>query len=535
MFRIVFACAALVAAAFVSPVVHAHGGEDHSVPPTIAAPVARQVGFGADGSVFQVVIAQSAEAWVLYLADADSNVPVVNAAIDIEAGGWQGKATPTGSDGIYLLAWSPTNAATDVTVMVSAGGQDDLILVSGVGPAPPPVESASEQVAHWTHWTGGGAIGIALAVLMLLATRRRRVVPVLALLALAGTAQAHNGEDHGTQPAAAPVSAGVSIVMPKATQFLLGIRTERVASRQAADTVRVVGRVMPDPAGHARVQPSQPARVLADNDIPLPVAGQAVKRGQVLAVLEPTLSAIEKGDRRAALARIDSDLAIQEREVPRMEALASAIPFRTLETARIRLEQLRRERTQIAGTALGRELLIAPVDGIVTDVHLVPGEVVTSDRVLVEIVDPARLRIEAVVHDVDLASRISGATASSKLLPDAAIPLTKVGVSPRIDPVDQGIHALFSVAPEHAAKLRIGLPVDVYLATGATTLRTPVPRDALVNSGGRQVVFVRIAPESFEARPVVIHQIIGPLAEVAGIRDGDRVVVQGVEQIKAAR
>ncbi|HSV30310.1 MAG TPA: efflux RND transporter periplasmic adaptor subunit, partial [Candidatus Omnitrophota bacterium] len=142
---------------------------------------------------------------------------------------------------------------------------------------------------------------------------------------------------------------------------------------------------------------------------------------------------------------------------------------------------------------------------------------------------------EAVVHDVAVAGRIAGATASSKLIPDHAIPLVQLGVSPRIDAIDQGIHALFQVAPEHARALKVGLPVDVFLATGATTLRTAVPRDAVVQSGGRQVVFVRKAPEVFEARPVVVHQVVGPLAEVFGVQPGDRVVVQGVEQLKAAR
>lgn len=538
--------AALAAALAVStPQAYAHGGEDHgtaaSTPANSSpAPHAAGPGFGAEGGIFQAVLVPAADgSTMIYLADMDSNAPVAGATIEADTGTWQGSARPAGAEGVYVLPWAATVEATDITLMVAAHGHDDLLLVQGIRLPPVNTPPVVPVIAHWTHWAGGIGIGAVAVVGLLGLSRRRRKAAAtalaLALLLVANHAQAHGGEDHGAPAAMAVTQPGAVVTMPKATQFLLGIRTQRIQPQEAADTVRVVGRVIPDPAGFARVQPSQPARVLASADIPLPVPGQTVKRGQVLAVLEPTLSALEKGDRRAALTRIDSELAVQEREVPRMEALHSAIPFRTLETARIRLEQLRREREQIAGIALGRELLVAPLDGVVADVHLVPGEVVTPDRALVEIIDSSRLRVEAIVHDPGVAARITGATASTKLLPDHSFPLKPVGVSPRIDAVDLGVHAVFAVDSAQAGLLRVGLPVDVYLATGATRLRTAVPRDAIAESGGRQVVFVRTAPENFEARPIRIHKTVGPLAEVEGVAAGERIVVQGIEQMKAAR
>lgn len=544
MFRRILSGAALVAALALSAApAHAHGGEDHGAPPAAApAPTVTSAGSGAEGSAFQAVLAPAPHEGktTIFLADADSNVPIANATIEAESGTWQGRAVATATAGVYSIDWLPPAEGADVTLTIAADGRDDLLLFQGVRLPLAPAAGTPPAIAHWTHWAGGAGIGAGLAlVLFALARQRRKVAAIttataLALVLFAQDGFAHGGEDHGAAAAAPPAAEpGAVLTMPKATQFLLGIRTSRIEAQEAADTVRVVGRVIPDPAGHARVQPSQPARVLAES--PLPVPGQIVKRGQMLALLEPTLTAIEKGDRRAALARIDSELAIQEREVPRMEALNSAIPFRTLETARIRLEQLRRERAQIAGTALGRELVVAPVDGVVTDVHLVPGEVVTPDRVLVEIIDPSRLRVEAVVHDVGVAAHITGASAATKLLPDHSFTLAPLGVSPRLDPIDQGVHALFAVAPEQAPLLRVGLPVDVHLATGATRLRTAVPRDAIAESGGRQVVFVRVAPEAFEARPIIVHRIVGPLAEVHGVATGERIVTQGIEQMKAVR
>ncbi len=539
-------CAALAAILSLAPLhAQAHGGEDHgaAAPPASAPlPVTVTLGAGTEGTAFQAVLMPVAKdgSTTLFLADIDTNAPVDGAVIEVEAGSWQGRAVATGAPGTYTLAWLPPAEGADVTLAVAADGRDDLLLAQAVRLPAPAGGAAPPAMAHWAHWSGGAGIGAGVALVVFSLLRRRRggaagVVLLVLVLAAGGEAHAHGGEDHGAGAAPAAPEPGVVLTMPKATQFLLGIRTTRIEAREAADTTRVIGRVIPDPAGYARVQPSQPARVLAEPGLPLPVAGQVVRRGQLLAMLEPTLTALEKGDRRAALARIDSELAIQEREVPRMEALQSAIPFRTLETARIRLDQLRRERAQIAGTALGREAVVAPVDGVVSDVHLIPGEVVTPDRVLVEIIDPAHLRVEAVVHDVSLATRVTGASATTRLLPDHAFTLVKVGISPRVDPADQGVHAVFTVDPKQAPLLRVGLPVDVHLTTGATRLRTAVPRDAIVEAGGRQVVFVRVGPETFEARPIILHQVVGPLAEVHGVAAGECIVTQGVEQMKAVR
>lgn len=537
LFRAALAAAFLILSP--SPVL-AHGGEDHGAPPAPspgpvagAMPGPARTGFAAEGDAFQVVMLPGEDGSTrLFLADLDTNAPITDAVIDVEAAGWQGQAHPE-SPGLYHLAWTPPADGADVTLMIGAQGRDDLVLVRSVAPPPPPAAAAT-PVEHWRHYAAGGLIGVGLGLAGLLLSRRRAAAAaILALLPLSGNALAHDGHDHGAAPPPSPP--GTQLALPKATQFLLGIRTLRVEPREAADTVRVVGRVVPDPAGYARVQPSQPARVVFDANFPLPVPGQWVRRGQVIAVLEPTLTSLERSDKRATLYRVESDIAIQEREAARQAALGGIVAPRTVEDTRTRLDQLRREKQQLVGTALGRDLVTAPLDGIVADVHIVPGEVVTVDRPMIEIVDPTRLRVEAVIHDFALAGRIAGATASSRPMAEQPVPLTLLGVSPRVDALDQGVHALFAVAGEAAGRLRIGMPVDVFVATGATSLRIAVPREAVAEHGGRQVVFVRTAPESFEARPVRVERTVGTLAEIDGLRAGERVVVQGVEQLKAAR
>jgi hypothetical protein len=175
------------------------------------------------------------------------------------------------------------------------------------------------------------------------------------------------------------------------------------------------------------------------------------------------------------------------------------------------------------------------MDGVIADLHVMPGEVIGPDKVMVEIVDPARLRIEAVIHDLTLADTVTAASATSRLLPDTVYGLDLLGISPRVDLVDQGIHAIFVPSARQAQGLRIGMPVDVHLSVGAMRLKLAVPRQAVVDHGGAKVVFIRTGPESFEIRPVKLLRSLGAWAEIDGVAVGDKVVVQGMDQLRGAR
>lgn len=532
-----------------------HGDEVHGDAAAVApaASIDSKLGFGSTGNVFEVVVTPTAEHTAVYVALADTNEPVAGAVVEIEVTGstvWAGTAEPTNDPGIYLLNWTaPAQGRADLAVTVTVGDKADLLLIQGVmasiGEPPPAVTGAGPTglavfSRGWLPWAAGGVLLVLTAGVVALRSRRRTVQAVLLaliLLPLAGQdAAAHGDEDHGGAPepvVAAPASGMVSL--PKASQFLLGIRTIRAEQRSVAESVRLVGKVLPDPAGYARLQPAQTSRVLYDPNYPVPAPGQLVKRGQVLAVVEPTLTNIERSDKQAALYKTESEIALLERQLARWNEVSDLVVRKEVDAARAQLAQLRQQRAQLAGTALGREVLRAPVDGRVTDVHLVPGEIRTPEDILIEIVDPERLHVEAVLYDFQLAGRISGARATTRLLPDETFDLTLIGVSPSVSPEDQGLHLHFAVKNPRGL-LRLGMPVDVYAETGTTRLVVAAPRDALSDQGGRSIVFVHVAPEAFEARPVRVARSIGSWTEIeGGMQAGERVVVQGVAQLRAIR
>jgi len=473
----------------------------------------------------------------------DTNAPLGGASIVFEIDGRKVPVSAGKAPGIYRVAWTvPATGAVDISLDVEVGGRRDLVLLSRATPESgvPPTATASGYF-HMPEnplraFAGTGLMAL-VAIGLLLAQRPRAAVLGLILTiaaALAAPALGHSGHDHGTETAIQPEQRS-TITVSKRLQFELGIRTIRVEPRTIPETVRLVGRVTPDPAGYARLQPTQSARVVADPNIAIPVPGQLVERGDTLLVLAPNLSTVERTEKNAALYKVESEISILSRQLSRWAQAPGVVPRKDVENARTQIEQLRKEKSQLTSTALGRMLVTAPITGHVTDIHVVPGETVNPDTTLVEIVNLSRLRVEAVLYDLTLVERIRSASASTRMLPGETFRLSLVGASPRVDDKDQGLHVLFSVT-DTKRRLRLGMPLDVFAEIDTKRVAVVVPRQALIEHGDRTVLFVRTAPEIFAQRTVSPGRVIGAWAEIAaGLKAGERIVTDGVAQLRAAR
>ncbi|MBF0625744.1 MAG: efflux RND transporter periplasmic adaptor subunit [Magnetococcales bacterium] len=425
----------------------AHGGEDHGADAGSGQPLLASLGAGAAGDRFEAVVTPNPDGSLrLSLADLADNRPLADATIEAESATsppWTGPGEATPTPGVYRLAWQPPTAtAADLTLTVTAAGQADLILLQVPAAVTQPMAAVKADLAAPTP--GGPAVR--------------------------------------------------TVALPKASQFLLDLRTTAAAGRGVTDSLRLVGRVIPDPAFHARVHPQGSARVVHDPDFPPPRSGQRVKHGETLAVLDPILSPLDRAGQRLTLARGER-----------------------------------------GDTLVTREMVQAPIDGQLTDVHIVPGEVVTENSVLVEIIDPAHLWVEAVLYDLPLAERITGGTATTRQIPGRAFPLVLAGVSPKVNPENQGLHLQFAMT-DTGGQIKIGMPVDVYAQTGMVAYGVAIPRPALLDRSGQYWVWVKTAPERFEGRTVRPGRRTAEWVEILeGLQPGDRVVVQGHNQLDAVR
>jgi hypothetical protein len=90
--------------------------------------------------------------------------------------------------------------------------------------------------------------------------------------------------------------------------------------------------------------------------------------------------------------------------------------------------------------------LRAPVSGVIGAASVVAGQVVEAKEILFEVIDPARLAVEALAYDAALAEGIAAASAP---LPGGALELQFVGGGRQLR--EQAIPLLFRVKSANAA------------------------------------------------------------------------------------
>jgi hypothetical protein len=373
-------------------------------------------------------------------------------------------------------------------------------------------------------------------------------VVAAALLGLAtGLAVAHGDEDHsqdkkpaaakpaptGTLPAEATAAQRLpdgSLFVPKAVQRQLGLRHVVAEIKDLAATVEFNGKVIADPNAGGRIQATQTGRIEAGPK-GLPTLGQKVARGQVLAFLRPTASSIERGNQQAQFAEIDAQLAIAERKRIRYEQLEGVVSTSAIETARLEVDALKKRRAAVGASIGAPEPLVAPVSGVIGAANVVVGQVVEAKEILFEVIDPARLAVEALAYDPALAE---GIAAASSPLPGGTLELQFVGGGRQLR--EQALPLLFRVKSANAP-VAVGQPLKVIAQTARTVKGAALPQAALVKvSAGETAVWVRDGAERFVLRKVSVAPLDATrAAAISGIGKGERVVTEGAGLLAQVR
>ncbi len=86
------------------------------------------------------------------------------------------------------------------------------------------------------------------------------------------------------------------------------------------------------------------------------------------------------------------------------------MPRKEIEAAGSEAASLAARIAAVGGGLSTREALLAPVSGVIASAYVVAGQVVDARELIFEIVDPSRLRIEALAFDAAIASNIGTAT-----------------------------------------------------------------------------------------------------------------------------
>ena len=537
--------------------VFAHGGEDHG--DEARAPIS----LSASGSQLELkspdveLLGVLQDGKLTVFADRyATNEPILNAKIELESNGRKLQLLAT-KEGSYAAAadWLKQPGTHEVVVSVEADGLQDLLIGALQVPGLKP-EAHGRSWLDYGKWAAGG-IAVVIALLVLFKRMRRRkgeaaalVLPVFAAFLLGGHSNpgfAHGDEDHGEKPkapAAAPAISATpaaqtspvrlpdgSVLVPKPVQRLLGIRTVPGETRDIAKTVELNGRIIADPNFSGRAQSSQSGRIAAPGG-GFPAVGMKVSKGQILAYIEPAASSIDKGNQQAQLAELASNLGLAEQRAERLEQLVGSLPQKEIDAARAEAASLKARKAVVAGSLFQREALRAPVSGVISQAGVVAGQVVEAREVLFEVIDPSRLRVEAIAYDTALSGQVAGAagvTAGNQ-------PLTLAFIGQSYQLREQALPMQFAVKPPLPA-LSVGQPVKVFVQTMQAIRGIPVPQGSVMkNSSGETIVWVHAAAERFAPKKVKVQAVdADTIAVLEGLHDGDRVVTQGAALLTQIR
>jgi membrane fusion protein, heavy metal efflux system len=556
--------ALMLALALASGSARAHEGHSHGdEAPAISTATAPR-GASSSSALELVAVARNG-ALTVFLDRRDTNEPVTDAIVRVETPDGAATATPM-PDGSYRLDahWSERPGEHEVLFEVEQGGETDIfpvVLAVAAMPAPEPAGglaawSAGLAVAHdfqrhlaeadpLPFLIGGGGFLLGIAATLLMRGRGRG--PALAVLLVAAAVLAGNAALAAESPnppgaflAAAPVPGqdlarrmpDGSVFVPKPTQRVLTVRTALTASDRLGRTVELPGRIIADPNGSGVVQSSVGGRLSPPPSGLFPRLGSRVRQGEVLAYVTPPVQAVDQSDMRQRQGELDQQIAIVERRVERFRKLApgGAVSQVQLDEAQAELKGLTDRRTALDNIRLQPEPLTAPVSGVIAEANAVAGQMASPGIQVFQIVDPARLWVEALSFDALVGTR----DASARLADGRILTLRYMGAG--LADRSQAVPIQFAIE-DPPPELRTGQFVTVLAATEASQEGLALPRTSVVRgSNGQSIVYEHTAPEQFQPRQVQVEPLdAARLLVVSGIGPGKRVVVQGAELLNQIR
>jgi RND family efflux transporter MFP subunit len=157
------------------------------------------------------------------------------------------------------------------------------------------------------------------------------------------------------------------------------------------------------------------------------VDNQAVRKGEPLFQLDRARYEIALRQGLAAVAREQAVLAEARREARRNDALGDVVSFEVREQSQARVEEaaanLKQGIADVAAARLNleRTLVVAPVNGIVTNLELRPGDYMTVGREALALVDTDSLYVDGYFEETKLPRIHVGDRVSVRLMGESRI------------------------------------------------------------------------------------------------------------------
>ena len=323
--------------------------------------------------------------------------------------------------------------------------------------------------------------------------------------------------------AAQTVAGRSSVRLSDPKRQLIGVKTSLVTRAPFARTIRAVGRVTFDETRLHHVHTKVAGYVEA---LHADATGELVHRGQpLLEIYSPELLASQQEYLVALRARSrTAGSELPSISAPGEELVASV--RRRLELLDVSADQIRE--LESSGRANRTVTLYAPMSGTIVARNVTHGEKVEPETSLLDLADLTRIWVIASVYEYELPFVGVGQRASMTLayLPGRNFQGTVTLVYPVLDAATRTVQVRLEF-PNPDLVLKPDMYAEVAL-TADLGQRLGLPDTAVIDTGGRSVVFVDRGEGLFEPREIAVGLRLPDRYEVlSGVAEGERVLTSG--------
>ena len=311
-----------------------------------------------------------------------------------------------------------------------------------------------------------------------------------------------------------------AVVIPAVTRQLIGVRTVAVTYAPLEQEVRAVGTVEYDERKLTKVNLRVSGWI---EQVFVNAIGQSVRAGQPLLTLySPDLLATQDEYLLAVKAQA------QLEGSPVAEARQQAAALVASARERLRLWNLTDEQIgaiERRGKAERVLALYAPSSGIVLKRQALPGNYVEPGTTLYELADLSTVWINGDIYESEIPSvkLNQPAKVTFEAYPSETFRGKVAYIYPYLNEATRTVRVRMEFPNPHL-KLKPGMYGNVVLGVDAGR-RLVVPKEAVLDSGLRQLVFLDLGQGVYQPYPVKLGRRSQEYVEVLeGIKEGDRVV-----------
>ena len=333
----------------------------------------------------------------------------------------------------------------------------------------------------------------------------------------------------------------------KEQQWKIDFRSEPAGKHELLASVRAIGEIMYEPTRYAEVTAPVNGIVFIEHNSRLPSIGTGVKRGEIIAVISPPAN-IEN-----SLINVRNEYLLAKAEYERVERLFSkqAIPEKRLLEAQLNFEAKKAGFEVVAqqtgfniadedNSAIVHFNLIAPITGIIEEIHFHIGQNVQAGGKLFTITNPNRVLLKVHVPLAHASMLQTVRNASFKVegydeeFDIARLNGKLISIGSSVNKESRTVPVIFSLNnPEN--KFKIGMFAEVSVKIGNPIEVLSLPESAIFDDNGTPVTYVHVEGESF-AKRILKTGITdrGYTQILEGIIEAERVVTIGGYQVRLA-